>query len=479
MIKESNFLQNMLPFLVVLVGFNFFNHLQAQEKRPNILLIMTDQHQGDALGVNGNEYVKTPNLDNLAESGMNFNRAYVSFPLCTPSRSSIFTGKMPHSLEVNSNEAKEKTMPKKEQGKSLGFVLNEAGYHTAYGGKWHVPEPEMVDGKGFQKIAPFGDIGLAEKSIKYMDSVKDSEKPFFLVASFDNPHNISEWARNQPLPYGNVVRAALEDTPPLPLNFEQDSSFPEALRIEQDASKRIYPTKNYTEEDWRQYRHAYYSLVEKVDAEIGKILSSVKDLGLEENTLIIFTSDHGDGNGSHKCNQKTALFEESVRVPFIASFKGEIMPVEEAKNTLVSNGLDLYPTILDYAGITIPSELNGKSLKPIFEQKKDEVERDFVVVETKFAGKYAFNTKGRALVGKKYKYVVYSWGKNREQLFDLENDSQEMNNLVSSEAHASILNKKREELYKWCKTNDDPFLRKIVLPENSDIHASELFDKPY
>lgn len=312
-----------------------------------------------------------------------------------------------------------------------------------------------------------------------MDSVKDSEKPFFLVASFDNPHNISEWARNQPLPYGNVERAALENTPPLPANFEQNSSFPEALRIEQDASKRIYPTKNYTEEDWRQYRHAYYSLVEKVDAEIGKILSSVKDLGLEENTLIIFTSDHGDGNGSHKWNQKTALFEESVRVPFIASFKGEIMPVEEAKNTLVSNGLDLYPTILDYAGITIPSELNGKSLKPIFEQKKDEVERDFVVVETKFAGKYAFNTKGRALVGKKYKYVVYSWGKNREQLFDLENDSQEMNNLVSSEAHASILNKKREELYKWCKTNDDPFLRKIVLPENSDIHASELFDKPY
>lgn len=153
MIKESNFLQNMLLFLVVLVGFNFFNHLQAQEKRPNILLIMTDQHQGDALGVNGNEYVKTPNLDNLAESGMNFNRAYVSFPLCTPSRSSIFTGKMPHSLEVNSNEAKEKTMPKKEQAKSLGFVLNEAGYHTAYGGKWHVPEPEMVEGKAFKNCS--------------------------------------------------------------------------------------------------------------------------------------------------------------------------------------------------------------------------------------------------------------------------------------------------------------------------------------
>ncbi|MCM4157050.1 sulfatase-like hydrolase/transferase [Gramella sp. AN32] len=479
MIRGRNFSVKILFFLELLAGLSFYNPVQAQEKKPNILLIMTDQHQAEAIGANGNEFVKTPNLDRLARSGMNFSRAYVTFPLCTPSRSSIFTGKMPHKLQVLSNEPHEERMPDAEQAKGLGLAMQKGGYHTAYGGKWHVPEPEMVNGNGFKNIAPFGDIGLAEKSITYMDSIKDREEPFFLVASFDNPHNIAEWARNQPLPYGNVKKVPLEQTPPLPVNFEKGSGFPEALQIEQDASKRIYPTANYTKEDWRQYRHAYYSLVEKVDAEIGKILDAVKDLGLEENMLIIFTSDHGDGNASHHWNQKTALFEESVQVPFIVSYKGKITPMEKDQNTLISNGLDLYPTIMDYAGIKIPDELDGKSLKPLFEQNKTGLDREFVVVQTKFAGKSAFNTKGRALVGEKYKYVVYSWGKNREQLFDLDKDPQEMNNLVYSKKYSSVLNDQRKKLYQWCKFNDDPFLRKIMLPENSDIESSTLFDKPY
>ncbi len=153
--------------------------------------------------------------------------------------------------------------------------------------------------------------------------------------------------------------------------------------------------------------------------------------------------------------------------------------MKDGQNTLISNGLDLYPTILDYARVEIPEELNGKSLKPIFEQKETDLEREFVIVETKFSGKYAFNTKGRALVGKKYKYVLYSWGKNREQLFNLEKDPQEMNNLVSYEEFSVVLNEHRKKLYKWCKRNSDPFLRKIMLPENSDINSSTLFDKPY
>ncbi len=311
MIERRNFSEKMLFLLGLMAGLSFFQPLQAQGKRPNVLLIMTDQHQADAIGANGNKYIKTPNLDKLARSGMNFSRAYVTFPLCTPSRSSIFTGNMPHKLQVESNEPHEERMPEAEQAKGLGLAMQKAGYHTAHGGKWHIPEPEIMNGNGFEIIAPFGDIELAEKSIVYMDSIKDNEKQFFLVASFDNPHNIAEWARNQPLPYGNVKKVHLEQTPPLPENFEKGPGFPEALQIEQDASKRIYPTANYTDEDWRQYRHAYYGLVEKVDAEIGKILDVVKDLGLEENTLIIFTSDHGDGNASHNWNQKTALFEES------------------------------------------------------------------------------------------------------------------------------------------------------------------------
>lgn len=467
-------------FLAVSLVIMIFNGVNAQKKvQPNIILIMTDQHQAEALSIAGNFDVKTPNLDKLAKSGMRFEKTYVTFPLCTPSRSSIFTGKMPHNLGVNSNEIGDDKIKPSEKEFILAKVLQKAGYDCAYGGKWHVSEPSMVEGNGFEMIAPMGDIGLAEKSIDYLKSKKGSEKPFFLTVSFDNPHNICEWARNEPLAYGNIPEVTLGRTPKLPKNHVQGSTFPEVLKLEQEASKKIYPTGNFTEEDWRQYRYTYYQLIEKVDLEIGKILNAIDDLKLRDNTVIIFTSDHGDGNAAHGWNQKTALIEESIKVPFIASYKGKIKE-NQVNNTLISNGLDLYPTICDYAGIEIPKELNGKSLKAVFEIPKITINRDFIVVETKFDGKTAFGTTGRAVIGKRYKYVLYSWGKNREQLFDLEKDPLEMNNLVVSKSDIKIIDQFREYLYNWCKsTNDVAFLKKIILPSASKMSSSSLFDKPY
>lgn len=469
-----------LFFLALIVAIGPFNGVNAQKKtQPNIILIMTDQHQAEALSIAGNTDLKTPNLDKLAKSGMRFEKTYVTFPLCTPSRSSIFTGKMPHNLGVNSNEKGDDEIKPSEKEALLSKILQTAGYDCAYGGKWHVSEPSMVTGNGFEMIAPMGDIGLAEKSIDYLQSKKESKKPFFLTISFDNPHNICEWARNEPLAYGNVPDVPLNETPQLPKNHAQEASFPEVLKIEQAASKKIYPTANYTNEDWRQYRYAYYKLVEKVDAEIGKILNAIDNLNLRENTLILFTSDHGDGNGSHGWNQKTALIEESIKVPFIASYKGKIK-TNQVNATLITNGLDLYPTICEYANVEIPKQLNGKSLKAVFEIPNTTLERDYIVVETKFDGKTAFGTSGRAVVGKRYKYVLYSWGKNREQLFDLEKDPLEMNNLAKSNSNLKNLDQYRTYLYDWCKgTNDTSFLKKIILPSTSKLSSSSLFDKPY
>ena len=450
------------------------------DNRPNIVLIMTDQHQAEALSIAGNSDLKTPNLDKLAKNGVRFENAYVTFPLCTPSRSSIMTGKMPHTLGVNSNEKSEKRMRQQDKEMGLGNLLKAAGYDCAYGGKWHAHEAEMVKGNGFEMIGEFGDIGLAEKCISYLSARKESQKPFFMVASFDNPHNICEWARNEPLAYGNIASVSLTDTPELPVNFKKSKTFPEALQIEQAASKRIYPTEQYSENDWRQYRYTYYRLVEKVDQEIGKIIDAIADLGLNENTVIIFTSDHGDGNASHGWNQKTALFQESIKVPFIITFNGTGQNKNTINNKLVSNGLDLYPTVLDFAGIPVPENLLGNSIKPILEGKKEKDDREFVVVETKFEGKHAHGTLGRALITKKYKYVLYSWGKHREQFFDLESDPYEMNNLVGLNSHSKEIDASRQKLLDWCKeTKDTKFLRKLILPSNSTIHSSELFDKPY
>jgi arylsulfatase A-like enzyme len=450
------------------------------KERPNIVLIMTDQQQAQALSCAGNLVLKTPNLDKLAKSGIRFQKGYVTFPLCAPSRSSMFTGKMPHTLGIDSNEKEEIGLKPSDKENGLGNVLKKAGYDCAYGGKWHAPENEISAGNGFDKIAGFGDIPLAQKCIDYLSSRRYSDQPFFLIASFDNPHNICEWARNEPLPYGNIPAVATSKTPELPVNFKKTGLFPEALQNEQSASKLIYPVQNYTEEDWRQYRYTYYQLIEKVDSEIGKIIDAIDKLGLRDNTLIIFTSDHGDGNASHGWNQKTALFEEVVNVPFIVSYKGMKNAGTINQTSIISNGLDLFPTLCDYASIKLPEKLLGKSIKPLLEGKVATLDREFTVVETKFDGKQAYGTLGRAVIGKKFKYVLYNWGKNREQFFDLENDPFEMNNLAVIATHSKNIDEYRQKLMDWCtETNDKNFLRKIILPTNSSKSSSELFDRPY
>lgn len=474
-------------FVSVLIMSLLCNSIVAQNagninttERSNIVLIMTDQQQAKALSCAGNLDLKTPNLDKLAKRGIRFDNSYVTFPLCTPSRSSMFTGKMPHTLGINSNEKEDVIMKPIDKENGLGNVLKKAGYDCAYGGKWHAPESEMSLGNGFEKIAGFGDIPLAQKCIDYLSSKRNSDKPFFLVASFDNPHNICEWARNEPLAYGNISPVATDKTPNLPVNFKKNDWFPEALQNEQNASKLVYPTQNFTEEDWRQYRYTYYRLVEKVDAEIGKIIDAIDNLGLSDNTIIVFTSDHGDGNASHGWNQKTALFQEAINVPFIVSYKGMKNQGTINQTSIISTGLDLFPTLCDFASVKIPEKMMGKSIKPLLEGKVTALDREFTVVETKFEGKQAYGTSGRAVVGKKYKYVLYNWGKNREQLFDLEKDPFEMNNLVSLKNHIKIVDEYRQKLMDWCiETNDSRFLRKIILPTNSSKSSSELFDKAY
>lgn len=462
--------------LFIFIPFIF---IAQHKKSPNIVLILTDQHNANALSYMGNTNVSTPNLDQLAKTGMYFDNAYVTFPLCTPSRSSMFTGKMPHAIGVNSNKDGDNQIISNEKQNVLGTVLTNAGYDCAYGGKWHAHEASMSAGNGFEFIAPMGDIGLAEKSVEYIKSKKDSEKPFFLVVSFDNPHNICEWARNEPLPYGNVTLPNIEDTPQLPVNFEKSKSFPEVVQLEQNANKKVYPTRNYTKEDWRNYLYAYYRLVEKVDVEIGKIIKAINQNNLREETLIIFTSDHGDGNAAHGWNQKTILFQESVKVPFIANHLGTIKPSKKANTTLLSNGIDLYPTICSYAGVD-KNNLPGKNLKPLFQNSKRNLDRKFVVVETKFEGKQALGTTGRSVITKKYKYILYNWGKNREQLFDLDKDPHEMNNLVSSKNHLKELDDFRGILHNWCVENEDhKFLKKVILPSKSKISSSTLFITPY
>jgi len=420
--------------------------------RPNILYILTDQQSASALGCVDPENLTTPAMDGLAAGGVRFDRAYCTYPLCSPSRASMITGLMPHQVGVYDNE---QTIAEPWANRELGHVMAAAGYDCAWGGKWHVPERSLPGGHGFRTICPFDDLDLADRCIQFLERPRDD--PFFLVASFDNPHNICEWARQQPLPWGAVAEAPIADCPNLPPNFLPPAYEAEAVAAERTPRPRsIFRGGSLTEDEWRLYRHVYFRLTEKVDAEIGRILAALRSSGLEEETLVIFSSDHGDGMGAHRWNQKSVLYEESVRVPLILSWPGRIEAGIVDDEHLASNGLDLYPTICDFAGVEPPRDLIGRSLRPLVDRAETEEWRHYVVAETLFGAHIGgLGTEGRMVRSARFKYVRYSWGRNREQLYDLAADPGEMVNLAVESRFRELLDEHRHLLSAWSEATGD------------------------
>ena len=447
-------------------------------RRPNLLLLMADQHAAHLLSCAGATHVATPALDALAAGGTRFTRAYTTFPLCVPSRASMLTGRHPHELGVNGNSVADAAggppEPARDPG-SLGHRLRELGYDTAYAGKWHALQASAAPEDGFEVVAPFGDDGLAAVASTWLRSRPGAERPFALVVSFDDPHSICEYARQQPMPYGEVSTSLpTRDLPPLPANHGPTAYEPEALRHEQREAAAMYGTAAYGPDDWRRYRFAYARLVERADAGLGVVLAALEDAGLADDTVVVYTSDHGDGDASHAWNQKTALFEETCRVPLIV--RDPRQPESTATSSaLVSVGLDLLPTALSIAGDQTPVR-GGVDLIGLLAGGSGHRE---VVVETAFGptpGRAA-----RALVTDRYKYVVYGWGAHREQLFDLEADPGERRNLAAESAFDPVLEQLRGRLLDWCRrTCDTRFLKRLVLPDDAPPELQrEIFAIPY
>ncbi|VGO22321.1 sulfatase family protein [Pontiella sulfatireligans] len=435
---------------------------KAKENRPNILWIITDQQVADGMSCTGNPNLNTPAMDSLAANGVRFERAYCANPICVPSRTSMMTGRMPHETGVTLNMDLFKVLHP-----SLGSFITKAGYDTGYIGKWHIPMPtDTSDWHGFNRMQEgskeFNDQHFAAPSIEFIK--KKRNKPFFLVASFVNPHDICEWARRAtggfPERRTLLWNGSISDTPPpeecpaLPANFQIPENEPDIIREYQTWQEGTYPVRDWPDERWRQYRWALNRLTERVDSEIAKVLDAVND-----NTVIIFTSDHGDGNGAHKWNQKTLLYDEPARVPLIISGKGIAKPGTVDKDRLVSTGLDIFPTICDYAKAAGPDGLRGLSLRPLAEGKPVEW-RDQLVVENDLSPAYGHSAGvvGRMLRTKNYKYVAYSTGKLRESLTDMRTDPGEMNNLAVDPAYREILQDHRNRLVAELKITNDSFI---------------------
>ena len=432
----------------ILLGMAALPAMAAAQEKPNIIYIMTDQQGPQVMSCAGNPDLHTPNMDILAQRGVKFINAYCAFPLSGPSRAAMFTGYMPSQSGMIENG-----MPLVDslRNNTLGSVVAAAGYDCAYAGKWHVNTVTIPDGEfGFRRIKDDGDIGLAESCVEYLQN-RNKKEPFFLVASFTNPHNICEYSRGQKTPHAKVPETTLEECPNLPKNFAVSPYDASVLRFEQEQRYQLYPTVSYSPDDWRRYRNAYYRLTEAVDAEIGKIIAEIDRQNLWKNTVIIFTSDHGDGNGAHHWNQKTALYEEVVGVPMIVCLP-EGKNAGTVSEAIVNNGIDLMPSVCEWTGAELPYGRPGVSYKAAAE--KGAKGQDYIVTETNF--NQTAGTLGWMVRTPKYKYVVYDKGQYREQLFDMENDRTEMRNLAVESKYRDVLLEHRSILENWLKTTPGP-----------------------
>lgn len=472
----------MLKKVIILLFFPFIHtsvKAQKQHSRPNIIVITTDQQSADAMSfLMGKQWINTPAMDQLASAGMVFTNAYSANPLCAPSRNSMITGLYPHQTGIEANgdlsgfSTKEPTHYwTGKKFTSIGTYFKNAGYETAYFGKWHLNyDKKDTASYGFENarfISPRGmDDSLPELADHFLKS--KHKKPFLLFLSFLNPHDVCEWARFQKLPNGGIEPPPSEAAlPPLKANLLPPKNESDAMTLMRKSyyNTKLFPVGNYTNEDWRRLSWGYYRLIEKVDSLIGRVITSIKENGYNQNTLIVFTSDHGESLGAHGFNQKTVLYDESAKVPFILKYPEKI---KAGKNTsLVNTGIDLLPTLLDFAGIAVPSFLPGRSLKEAAEKDELLKNRMFIVVENEMAQGGPVNGKtpvlhGRMVRSRRYKYCLYDLGKQREELYDLQKDPGETINIALETSLKKIVEQHRKYLEEFAKNNKDSLALKML-----------------
>jgi len=382
---------------------------------------------------------------------------------------------------------------------NIGEIFREAGYNTVWGGKWHLPEsfPQRAKARnksirGFD-LLPFRDPDIENwmlgsetdppltKAVVDFLTNHDKARPFFLTVSYHNPHDICFYARKDGWEteadslleirhYGfeyklpDVVGqhpSKFDPLPDLPKNHDMDVDEPAFI-----TEKRLYHNEyglethlayeEFGELEWKGYLNAYYRLTELVDVEIGKVLDALEVNKLDENTIIIFTSDHGDGAASHKWSAKLSLYKESAMVPMLVSYPGVIGKDVTNDRHLVSQ-IDIVPTICDYAGVESPVPFTGHSLRAIIEDSNAPW-RDFLVME--LADYSPDRTrKARMLCTKDFKYNIYSSGARNEQLFDTRNDPGEQDNLINDPRYISTLSEHKDMLTQWMIETEDTFLK--------------------
>ena len=465
-------------FIICSGGCGFKQDSDEADSPPNILFIMTDQQYAGMMSCTGNAYLETPALDRLAASGMRFELAYSPNPVCIPSRTSMVTGYFPSAFGVTHNrDAKDAVIPGQVLENTLGKLMQRAGYRCVYGGKTHWARGLDMESCGFEDLTRNEREELADKCAGFLRS--KPEEPFFMVASFINPHDIcyveidatiEYYGLPEFAPNARVERQKIDEAvqlaekaradgvfdsrcPPLKSNFELTENVPGILLAKSAAKPAGEPAASdvyyymhdhvrniWTEDDWRMHHWIYHRLTEDVDRQIGTVLDALRETGLDKNTIIVFTSDHGDMDGSHKMVHKTQFYEEAARVPFIVAGPGIAPGID--RQHLISSSVDLLPSFCDFAGTEIPEGLHGRSIKPLVQGNASADWRDFIISEISL---------GRMVRSAHYKYCLYKGGEPREMLIDMVEDPGEMKNLAGMKEYEDVMAEHRSMLNEWTK----------------------------
>lgn len=446
-------------------------------RRPNFLFIYTDDQRWDAVAALGRKpWMRTPNMDRLMREGATFDNAFVTTSLCAPSRSSLLTGCYPHRTGVADNERESML---RDDVPVVFQYLQEAGYGTAYVGKVHVPRFLDRD-RGCDYVASFPGQGvyfnnrfivngkpvesqgyitdrITDYALEYLKG-RDRGKPFAMFVGHKAVHSPFEPDPKYRELFQNVHA-------PLPPTWDDRyigrPSYLKARRKSWHGLEGLLEKYHFSE-----LQRAIAACLVSVDDGVGRLLAHLEKTGELDDTVVVYSSDNGFFAGEHGLNDKRAMYEDSIRVPFLVRYPRLIRPGSRYRQMILN--VDLAPTMLDFAGVPSPAHMQGRSWKPMLEGR-DRSGRDYWMYEYHWDRPYPFDPTQFGIRTRTHKYIRYPEVGNTdptypmqkdelpyEELYDLERDPLEMRNLAADPGSAKLLARMRELLKKEMEATGYP-----------------------
>lgn len=428
-------------------------------KKPNFVFFLTDDQRWDGMSCAGNAILKTPNMDRIAREGMRFENMFVTTALCGPSRACFLTGKYAHNHGVRRNgqalSSEQKTFPE---------FLKKAGYETAFIGKWH--NRDLGKGRGFDYVFGFEGQGryknplisenfgppkeyeghvtdvLTDHAIGFLE--RKHTKPFCLLVWFKAPHR--SWVAAER--FATLFSGMKMPEPP---SFHDTyEGKPEAVK---NADMKIGDFEDVPDLD--TFLKNYYRTLAGVDENVGRILEALDRLGLAEDTMVIYSSDNGFFLGEHHFFDKRLMYEESIRVPLLVRYP-KMVRSGSIHDAMVLN-VDVAPTILECAGLSVPAGMNGRSFKPLLQGKTVLWRKDFLYEYYEYPAVHMVR-KNRGVRTKRWKFIHYYEEPQEFELYDLQNDPHEMHNLYGNPAYRQVVARLKERMQELRRELRDPDL---------------------